>query len=53
LVSLLATASLLLTGCASKIDVISEESLEHQSPVTYIYNKKDKVEIIFYTTQVS
>ena len=49
LVSLLATASLLLTGCASKINVISEESLEHQSPVTYIYNKNDKVEIIFYT----
>ena len=49
LVSLLATASLLLTGCASKISVISEESLEHQSPVTYIYNKNDKVEIIFNT----
>ena len=49
LVSLLATASLLHTGCASKINVISEESLEHQSPVTYIYNKNDKVEIIFNT----
>lgn len=48
LVSLLATASLLLTGCAAKT-TFTEESLEHQSPVTYIYNKNDKIDISFYT----